>query len=146
MASVFERLSTETQGRLAPAFAPPLLESYAFVLGSDRPGDVARLRIGAEQVVLAQTADVTGLKLLRFRAYARGPARMPETGFDLDHVGAFPDVAVAPRWLFQWGVGGAIHGTRTLLPGRSLVIHDGAIDVSQLTGSQTVRFYLKLSA
>lgn len=145
MASAFERLSTETQGRLAPIFAPPVLGEHLFVLGSDAPGDVQRLALG-DQVVLEQACDVTGLKLVRFRARLRPPAALPAVGYDLDQVGAVPEVPVAPRWLFKWGVGAAVHGVRELRPGRVLAVNDGAIDVSQLSGTQTLRFYLQLAA
>lgn len=145
MASTFERLSTETQGRVKPAHAAPLLGNYVFVLGSDVPGDVQRFSVG-DQVVLEQTADVTGLKLIRFRARVRGPVSVPTTGYDLDVIGSVPLVPVTVRWLFQWGVGADVHGTRELLPGRTIVVNDGAIDVSQLAGNQALRFVLKLSS
>lgn len=143
MASAFERLSTETQGRIVPAYAPAGLGAHAFVLGSDAPGDVQRLSLG-DQVMLTQTADITGVKLVRFRARLRPPASLPVEGLDLDQAGAVPSVAVAPRWVFDWGVGLVVHGARELAPGRTLFVNDGAVDVSQLSGPQTLRFRLRL--
>lgn len=156
MTSAFEYLSTEEQGRVRPVGAPPVLEDFVFVLGSDRAGDVQRFAIG-DKVVLEQTADVTGLKLVRFRATVRGPAVMPAIAYDLDAALSTPgtpntaatdeaaaQVAAAPKWYLTWGVGNAVHGTRELLPGRTLTINDGAIDVSQVTGDQALRFTLKL--
>jgi len=101
------------QGRIVPLGMTPV-GSYSFVLGSDREGTVNYLNTG-DKVVLSQTADCTGLKLVRFVARLRAPA-----------------ARAGHKWTFTWGVDGIVRGYRHLLPGRTVDMQDGVIDLSQL--------------
>lgn len=145
MSTAFNRRVGELQGRIAPVGAVPVIGAFVFCFGADVPGDVRRLAIG-DQYRLEQSADVTALALVRFRCRVRGPASMPTLGLDLTQVGSVPEVAVAPFWVFEWGVGAAVQGARVLAPGRVLTVNDGAVDVSQLTGVQALHFTLRLGA
>lgn len=138
MTTAFDALLGTTQGRIQPASVVPPLGDYVFCLGSDVAGVVRRV-VSGDGVTLTQTADVTGLVLVRFRALARPPSALPaayrDTADGTLGVGAL-------RWVFSWGVNALVQGRRTLMPGRSLDLSDGAIDVSQLLGNQTLKFAL----
>jgi hypothetical protein len=98
-------------------------------LGFDEPGHAYELNVG-DEIRLYQTADVSGLRCVTFQARLRPP----------------PSVPAGARWAFVWGVGATEHGRRVLAPGRTRDMVAGAIDVSQLTGDQELRFTLKVEA
>ena len=83
-----------------------------------------------DEIVLSQTADVTGMNLMYFRARLTPPASVP----------------AGVKWVFTWGVGAAVHGQRELVPGRTRELTASVIDVSQLSGDQELRFTLKAVA
>lgn len=146
MSTALSRLYGSEQGRITPAFLSKIAGDFVFVLGSDRPGVVQRF-VQDDQIILEQTADITGVKLVRFRAQIRAPSSIPSVGISTTGgAGLFPEISVAPSWTFSWGVGTDVHGSRLLEVGKTYVMNDGAIDVSQLTGNQALRFTLKVAA
>jgi hypothetical protein len=125
----FTRLFGDTQGRIQPVNATPFNQDYMFVLGSDTAGQIFDLDIG-DKVEFSQAADITGTKVVRFKAHFRGPSSMPG----------------GHKWVLSWYVGAAVQSTRVLTPGREIGYVDGAFDVSQLTGVQTLMFRLELTS
>lgn len=130
-----------TAGRIMPSAVPAVLGSYVFVLGSDLPGDFEKI-VSGDSLVLSQTADITGLKFVRFRARVRAQADAPPYYYVDDADGS--EGSSSLTWQFWWGIGATRHGERTLTPGRTLDLRDGAIDVSQLSGNQTFKFVLEV--
>jgi len=138
-----------TQGRIAPTGVTPELGAFVFCLGSDLAGDVQQI-VDADSIEVTQTADVTGIKLVRFTAHVRPPALLtgdtvqPDGGI----VRACRDTADGNMvsgvvyWVFSWAIN-AVRYRRTLYPGRTLIIRDGAVDVSQLVGNQTIKYRLE---
>jgi len=123
--SPFTRLAGVTQGRITPAGYTPPDGLFAFALGSDAPGVVYEFNTG-DGLTLSQLTDVTGVRLVRFAARLRAPAQ-------------------GPRWTFAWGLLGAPQGARVLRPARTIDIADACIDVSQVTGNQTLAFSLTVT-
>lgn len=140
MSSPFDRLLGVTQGRIRPTGVVPGLGEFVWCLGSDVPGDTHWLAAG-DRVSLSQTADVTGLVLVRFRFQVRPPEAMPSSYLNTVN-GAV--VQGSPRWVFSWGVDAVVHGRREVPHGRRLDVRDGAIDVGSLMGNQELRFTLQL--
>lgn len=152
MSSVLTSLYGTTQGRIQPVNSTPVLEDNVFCLGSDVPGVLAQFKLG-DGLLLEQTADVTGIVLIRFRAKitARDSAIVGALDLDepsVDHSSVYatidPFFNDAATWQFSWGVNATTHGYRNLRSGQTLDLRDGTIDVSQLTGNQALRFRLKL--
>lgn len=125
----FNRRAGVTQLRIQPTGAAPGLGSYVFCFGSDLPGVFVQANLN-DGVELSQTADVTGIALVRFRAVLRPPSTAPVGG----------------RWVFEWRVNATTYGSRELKAGRVLSIADGAIDTSQLSGNQTIKFRLRVAS
>lgn len=125
MPTAFDRLLGETQGRIAPVNANPPAGEFVFALGSDTRGASFPLNVG-DYARVEQTADVTGLKLIRFQAILRPPETVP-TG---------------TRWVFEWGLGSTAQGRREFSLGETLRIADGAVNVASLVGDQTIFFRL----
>lgn len=127
MSTAFDRLQGITQGRLSPpAQANPVSGQAVFVLGSDTSGVYFPLNLG-DYAQVQQTADTTGLKLIRFQAVLRSPTDVPE----------------GTRWALEWGLESTVQGRRILSPGQSLHLRDGAINVTTLEGDQTFFFRLR---
>ena len=127
MSTAFTRLLGTTQGRIKPANASAVQGDYVAVLGSDVPGVVATFNLN-DGVLLAQTADLTGIDFIRINATVRPPASMP----------------AGVKWQLQWGLGGAINGQRDIPPGRTTTIRDAVISTHLYTGNQAIRIRLKL--
>lgn len=140
MTTVFSRLAGATQGRIAPVNAVPPDGSFVFCLGSDLPGAFERI-VSGDAVVLSQAADITalGIVLVRFTATLRAPAALPTSYLDTADGSTH---AAGLRWVFSWLVGSAVYGSRELSASRTVTIRDGALDVSRLTGVQTIKFSL----
>ena len=112
-------------GRVAPSgWTPVGTYSMCFGLVSELAFE---LNLN-DEVHLAQTADVTGVKTVTFQANIRPPTV----------------VVAGTKWLFTWGIGSAVHGQRELVAGRTRSLSTCAIDTSQVTGMQEIRFTLKL--
>lgn len=145
---VLNRRFGVTQGRIAPSGAVPELGAFVFCLGSDLPGDVQQI-VDADSVTVQQVGDVTGIKLVKFVARVRASALLPGDSLlpDGGVVRACRDTATGNMttctfyWVFSWAIN-ATKFSRTLYPGRLLVMRDGAVDVSQLVGNQTIKYSL----
>lgn len=137
--NAFTRRIGIASGRIQPTGAAAVLGTHVFCFGSDVAGDVQKIVTG-DGMMIVQTADVTGLKLVRFRAKMRPPSGLPaqylDTADGTFHTGSL-------RWFFKWGINLTTHGQREIKPGRLLDIQDGAIDVSQLVGNQDIKFILQ---
>lgn len=140
MSTPFTRRMGVTQGRIQPTGVLPGIGDYVYCLGSDLRGDVQRVKDG-DSVTLSQTSDVTGVALLRFRFRAR-PAAPPTTYLD-DADGTTHNGTAFFR--LSWGVGSDEQGSRSLVHGRPLDVSDGCIDLSQVTGDQTIWFKLAVT-
>lgn len=121
----FDRLFGSAQGRIEPANATAFDGDWMFCLGSDLEGSEWDLNVG-DGIEITQAADITGLKLVRFKAHLRVPAVMP----------------AARGWRLHWYVGAAEQASWFLESGTELDIEDGVFDVSQVTGVQTLKFAL----
>lgn len=164
MSTGFDRLFGVTQGRIKPSQAPypaalgavdPTTEhgvarlgDYVFCLGSDLPGDVREVCDG-DTLTVTQTADLTGIILIRFQAKLRPPATSPTHYVDTATGLVGPGGGSPPplRWLFQWGVDLSFKGQRLINPAipRVVTLLDGAIDVSQITGVHDINFRLAVA-
>ena len=123
----FDRLFGSGQGRIEPVNASAFDGDWVFCLGSDLAGAEWDLNPN-DGIELSQAADITGLKLVRFKAHLRAPETMP----------------AARGWYLRWFVGAVEQSSILLEPGEELDIEDGAFDVSQVTGTQTLKFVLRL--
>ena len=126
MPTAFNRRLGETQGRVEPVGANALDGSFVFALGSDVSGSKYPINLG-DSVRVEQTADVTGIKLIRFQAILRPPASLP----------------AGTRWIAEWGVGHIVHGRRELPATEPVHLRDGAINVSAMSGNKTIFFRLR---
>jgi phage tail-like protein len=128
MSTALNRLLGSTQGRIKPNGTTPPLGEYVFALGSDVAGITYTFNTG-DNVLVAQTADMTGQKLVRFTAVVRPPTSMPASVW----------------WELEWGVDAQVHGSRKLTPGSTLQLIDGVINVTSLVGNHDLKFRLKLA-
>ena len=122
-----DRLLGTYQGRIEPNSGSAFDGDFVFALGTDLEGSEWDLDIG-DKVELSQSVDVTSIKLVRFKARLRSPAsRVPGT-----------------QWVLRWYVGAVVQGLRGFVDGEERDFEDGAFDVSQLSGAQTLKFVLSL--
>lgn len=74
--NVWQRYAGATEGRVIPAGWTPPDGTYVFVLGSDTPGTIGRLKVG-DFVQVAQSGDYPNATF-RARARLRPPSSVPE--------------------------------------------------------------------
>lgn len=74
--TAFDRRLGATQGRIAPTGHTTVDGTHAFVLGSDAPGQIARLAPG-DSIAVSQTADFDDALAVRLVGAVRLPATMP---------------------------------------------------------------------
>ena len=115
------------QGRLEPVGFEPTSGDFAFVLGSDRGGDVHDFEIG-DQAEVQQDVDLTSENFVRANIRLRNATVVP-AGVD---------------WEASITVGGVKKARMLLAPGRTRDRADMAANVSKLTGVHTVGLRLEL--
>lgn len=123
----FNRELGSSQGRIVPTGWVAPEGSYAFVLGSDRPGNVVELAAG-DGVKVTQTADSGGAALIRARLRSRAPAAPPPAG------------AV---WIGEFRVNGIVVATIDMSATRTVA--DLAANVSSLGGTYPLEFQLRIA-
>lgn len=127
VATPFDRFPAHRSGRVKPA-AGAVAGDFSFVLGSDFAGEIFDFALG-DHAEVSQAVDVTGLSRVTFAARLRG---VPAAG--------------GARWMFTWRVDGVVQGSRVVLPARTVLVTDGAFDVSQLAGVHTLALRLEVVA
>jgi len=115
------------QGRLAPVGFEPTSGDFAFVLGSDRAGDIHDFEIG-DHAEVQQDVDVTSDNFIRASIRLRNPGAVP----------------AGVNWEASITVGGVKKTSMLLAPGRTRDRVDMAANVSKLSGVQTVGLRLEL--
>ncbi len=113
------------QGRLLTAKATG--GDYAFVLGEDEPGRFFELGLG-DHAEVAQSTDLTGVKLVRALLRLRVPASTP----------------AGLAWEASVVVDGTALARMRAKPGRERLVTDLAANVSKLAGVHTVSVRLEL--
>lgn len=116
-----------SQGRIKPRGWPAVDGDYVFVLGQDVAGVYEKLAAG-DHVDLAQTADLTGINIVRFAAHVR------------------PSSQSTAVWHFALLIDGALAVFQSIVAGRERTRVDIGWDVAHLTGSHTIAFRLELDA
>lgn len=117
--TAFDRLLGTEQGRLQDPSGWNAPEgSYLFVLGSNAPGNVARLSPG-DNIEVFQTGDFGGGKIVRCQARIRPPASDP--GGDLE-------------WVAQLRIDDAVVTERTIPADRTRTLTDLAWCVARMNG------------
>lgn len=102
---------------------------YALVLGHDRPGQGAYLRVG-DYVSVWQAADIGNTKILKMRVRVRGPSYVPGD----------------TQWVYSvWVNGVEKTSTRRIAAVGSLADYlDIAVNLSGLAGMQSIALVLRL--
>jgi len=115
------------QGRLEPVGFEPTSGDFAFVLGSDREGDIHDFEVG-DRAEVQQDVDLTGENFVRAQIRLRNATAVP----------------AGVNWEASITVGGAKKASMLLSPGRTRDRADMAANVSKLTGVHTVGLRLEL--
>ena len=116
-----------SQGRVQPRTTAPADGRWAFVLGDDEAGRRFAATLG-DRAELVQTANLTGVALLRARLTLRVPADLP----------------AGLAWAASLVVDGNQLATATAAAGRTRTVTDLAANVSKLTGVHQVGVRLEL--
>lgn len=117
------------QGRLQPAGFVPTSGDFAFVLGSDAPGDVHDLEVG-DRAEVQQSVDLTAENFVRARLRLRNAGAVP----------------AGVNWEASITIDGAKQASMLLAPDRTRDRADMAANVSKLSGVHTVGLQLELVA
>jgi hypothetical protein len=126
--NAWTRALGETQGRVPLPEGERIEGEYAFALGAAEAGLFQTLNIG-DHVEVSQTADLTGLKLLRAVARLRPPSVVP----------------AGTAWRYSLRVDGVERAAQVLVPGRPRRRADLAANVAYLApGNHTIAFRLEL--
>ena len=127
--SPFDAALGTRQGRLAPIGFDPTSGDFAFVLGSDTPGDIHDFETG-DGAEVRQSVDLTGENFIRAQVRLRNAETIP----------------AGVKWEASIRIDGAKKAAMLIAPGRSRDRADMAANVSKLSGVHTVSVRLELVA
>ena len=129
MATPFTFALGTRQGRIQPTGFAPADGDFAFVLGSDQPGEIFALELG-DSVEVLQMVDVTAANFVRVVLHMRNAAQIP----------------AGRNWEVSVVVDGTKQARMVMQRGRTRTRTDLAANVSKLTGIHTIGFRLELIA
>jgi phage tail-like protein len=116
------------QARVRPVNFIPPSGFFAFVIGSDLPGQVEQLATGSYHQVW-QEGTHAGAKIIRFRGKLRPPSSLPDDS----------------GYLASMLLNGTKVMSQQLVPGWTRNLADWAINVSQLSSSDTIAWQVEVT-